>query len=144
MGQKEEARGYFEKALAIEPENKFLRKNYAMNLATSGKIQEAIDVFKILVSDYPDDYEIWQDLGIAYGYAGKISDSIDSLQKAVRLHPTPMGYYNLAVAFKKVGKIQEAVNYLKLYLENSKGEDESRINSARQELVNLEKFLRQK
>ncbi len=144
MGQKEEARGYFEKALAVEPENKFLRKNYAMNLATSGKIKEAIDVFKILVSDYPDDYEIWQDLGIAYGYAGKISDSIDSLKKAVSLHPTPLGYYNLAVAFKNVGKIQEAVNYLKLYLENTEGEDESRITSARQELVNLEKFLRQK
>jgi arylsulfatase A-like enzyme/Tfp pilus assembly protein PilF len=144
MGQKEEARGYFEKALAVEPENKFLRKNYAMNLATSGKIQEAIDIFKILVSDYPDDYEIWQDLGIAYGYAGKISDSIDSLKKAVSLHPTPMGYYNLAVAFKKVGKIQEAVDYLKLYLENTEGEDESQVNSARQELINLEKFLRQK
>jgi len=144
MGQKDEARGYFEKALAIEPENKFLRKNYAMNLATSGKIKEAIDVFKILVSDYPDDYEIWQDLGITYGYAGKISDSIDSLKKAVSLHPTPLGYYNLAVAFKMVGKIQEAVNYLKLYLENAEGEDESRLNSARQELINLEKFLRQK
>jgi hypothetical protein len=55
-----------------------------------------------------------------------------------------MGYYNLAVAFKKVGKIQEAVDYLKLYLENAEGEDKSQVNSARQELINLEKFLRQK
>lgn len=144
MGQKEEARGYFEKALAVEPENKFLRKNYAMNLATSGKIQEAIDVFKALGSDYPDDYEIWQDLGIAYGYAGKISDSIDSLKKAVSLHPTPNAYFNLAVAFKKILNVQQAVYYLKLYLENAETEDESRINSARQELVNLERLLKQK
>lgn len=143
-GLKEEARGYFEKALAIEPENKFLCKNYAMNLATSGKIQEAIAVFKNLIDDYPDDHEIWQNLGIAYGYAGKISDSIDSLKKAINLHPTPLACYNLAIAFKKVGNIQEAVYYLKLYLGNIEGEDESRINSARQELVNLEKLLRQK
>jgi len=144
IGQKEEARGYFEKAMIVEPENKFLRKNYATNLATSGKIQEAIAVFKILISDYPEDYEIWQDLGIAYGYVGKFSDSIDSLKKAVSLHPTPLAYYNLAVAFKKVGNIQEAVYYLKLYLGNTEGEDESRVNSARQELINLEKLLRQK
>lgn len=144
MGQKEEARSYFEKALTVEPENKFLRKNYAMNLATSGKIQEAIAVFKNLINDYPGDYEIWQDLGIAYGYAGKISDSIDSLKKAINLHPTPLACYNLAVAFKKVGNIQEAVYYLKLYLGNTEGEDESRVNSARYELTNLEKLLRQK
>lgn len=144
MGLKEEARGYFEKALAIEPENKFLCKNYAMNLATSGKIQEAIAVFKNLIDDYPDDHEIWQNLGIAYGYAGKISDSIDSLKKAINLHPTPLACYNLAIAFKKVGNIQEAVYYLKLYLGNIEGEDESRVNSAQQELVNLEKLLRQK
>jgi len=144
MGQKEEARGYFEKALAIEPENKFLRKNYALNLANSGKINEAVDLFKALSSDYPDDYEIWQDLGIAYGYAGKIGESIDSLKKAVSLHPTPLAYYNLIVGFKKIGNIQEAIYYLKLYLQNTEGEDESRVNSARQELINLEKLLRQK
>jgi len=143
-GLKEEARNYFEKALAVEPENKFLRKNYAMNLAMSGKIQEATAAFKNLINDYPDDHEIWQGLGIAYGYAGKISDSIDSLKKAINLHPTPLACYNLAVAFKKVGNIQEAVHYLKLYLGNTEGEDESRVNSARQELINLEKLLRQK
>jgi arylsulfatase A-like enzyme/Tfp pilus assembly protein PilF len=143
MGNKEEARAFYEKALEIEPENKFLRKNYAMNLGTTGKIKEAIDIYERLKEEYPDDYEIFQDLGIAYGYVGDLSHSIDNLKKAVSLHPTPLAYYNLTVALKKVGSIQEAIHYLKLYLENPEGEDQEQIKSAKQELILLEKLLKQ-
>lgn len=142
MGNKDEARGFYEKALKIEPENKFLRKNYAMNLATAGKMKEAIGVYERLKEDYPDDYEILQDLGIAYGYGGDLGRSIENLKKAVSLHPSPIAYYNLTVALKKVGSIQEAVYYLKLYLKNPEGEDEGRIRSAQQELINLENLLK--
>jgi arylsulfatase A-like enzyme/tetratricopeptide (TPR) repeat protein len=143
MGNKEQARGFYEKALEIEPENKFLRKNYAMNLATTGKIKEAIDVYEHLKEDYADDYEVWQELGIAYGYAGDLSRSIENLKKAVSLHPTPVAYYNLAVALQKVGDIKEAVHYLRLYLQNPEGEDKESIRQAQQALINLEKLLKQ-
>ncbi|MEW6455568.1 MAG: sulfatase-like hydrolase/transferase [Acidobacteriota bacterium] len=142
IGNKEEARSSFEKALTIEPENKFLRKNYAMNLATTGKIQEAIKIYEQLAEDYPDDYEIRQDLGIAYGYLGDLSKAIDTLKKALSLRPTPTAYYNLAVAMKKVGNINEAVHYLRLYLENPDGESEQKIKNAQIELQSLEKMLK--
>ena len=143
MGKLEEARTYFEKALGVEPENRFLRKYYAENLAKRGKIKEAIEVYERLKEDYSDDYEVFQDLGIAYGYAGDLSRSIENLKKAVSLHPTPVAYSNLAVALRKVGSIQEAVYYLKLYLGNPEGESEESIRAAQQELDNLEKLLKQ-
>jgi tetratricopeptide (TPR) repeat protein len=142
MGKKEEARGFLEKALEVEPENVFLRKTYAMNLATSGSLKEAIAVFERLRQENPADHEVLQDLGIAYGYAGDINKAIDSLKAAVEIHPTPVAYYNLTVALKKVGNIKEAVYYLKLYLGNPEGEDEAKVRGAEQELLVLEKLLR--
>jgi arylsulfatase A-like enzyme/tetratricopeptide (TPR) repeat protein len=143
MGKKQEAREYLEKALKVEPENVFLRKTYAMNLASSGNLKEAIAVFEDLKQEYPGDYEVLQDLGIAYGYAGDINKAIDVLKAAVEIHPTPVAYYNLTVALKKVGNIKDAVYYLKLYLGNPEGEPEEKIRGAQQELLVLEKLLQQ-
>jgi len=142
IGQKEDAQGYFRKALEVEPENKFARKNFAMSLASTRNFNRAIEIYLGLKKDYPDDYEIHQDLGIAYGYVGDISQSIESLEKAASLHPNPVAYYNLAVAKKKVGNLEDAVRYLKLYLENPEGESEESIKSARAELQNLERALK--
>jgi tetratricopeptide (TPR) repeat protein len=141
LWEKEEARGFLEKALAAEPENVFLRKTYAINLATSGNLKEAIAVYERLKQENPADYEVLQDLGIAYGYVGDINRAIEVLKAAVEIHPTPVAYYNLTVALKKVGNIKEAVYYLKLYLGNPEGEDEAKVRGAQQELLVLEKLL---
>jgi arylsulfatase A-like enzyme/Flp pilus assembly protein TadD len=141
MGKKEEARRFLEKALEFEPENAFLRKTYAMNLATTGNLKEAIDVYERLKEENPSDYEVLQDLGIAYGYAGEINKAIDALKASVEIHPAPVAYYNLTVALKRVGNIKDAVYYLKLYLGNPEGEDEAKVQGARQELLVLEKLI---
>ena len=141
MGKKDEARGFLEKALKVEPENRFLRKTYAMNLAVTGSLKEAIDVYERLKQENPADPEVLQDLGIAYGYAGDINRAIDNLKAAADLKPTPTACYNLTVALKKVGNIEEAVKYLKLYLANPEGEPEDKIRGAQQELLALEKLL---
>jgi tetratricopeptide (TPR) repeat protein len=142
IGQKEEAQGYYRSALEVEPENKFARKNYANSLASTQRFNQAIEIYLGLKEEYPDDHEILQDLGIALGYVGDISQSIENLEKAASLHPNPVTHYNLAVAKKKVGNIEDAVRYLKLYLENPEGESEDSINAARTELKNLETKLK--
>ncbi len=143
MGQKEDALAYYQRALAIEPENKFARKNFALSLAISGNLNRAIEIFESLKKDFPDDYEIYQDLGIAYGRAGEINQSVENLEMAIGLHPTPVAYLNLAVAKKKLGRIEEAVRYIRLYLENPEGESEETIQSARAELERLEEMLKE-
>lgn len=142
MGKKEEARVFLEKALKIEPENRFLRKTFAMNLATAGNLKEAIGVYERLKQENPGDAEVVQDLGIAYGLAGEINRAIENLKAAAELKPNPTVYYNLAVALKKIGSVEEAVKYLKLYLANPEGEPEDKVRGAEQELLLLQKLLR--
>ena len=66
-GAEEEARRYYERAIAIEPENTYLRMSYAASLAKSGLIDRAIDVYKKLCDDHPGDASLRQYLGIAFG-----------------------------------------------------------------------------
>ena len=143
MDQKQDALAYYRKALEVEPENKFGRKRFALNLATEGQLSQAIEIFIKLKREYPDDYEIYQDLGIAYGHAGDITQSIENLEMAVSIRPNPVSYLNLAVAMKKVRKIEDAVRYLRLYLENPEGEREENIESAKAELQKLEGMLKE-
>jgi hypothetical protein len=51
-------------------------------------------------------------------------------------------YLNLAVAMCKVGKLEDAVRYLKLYLEDPEGESEESISQARVELQALERVIK--
>jgi arylsulfatase A-like enzyme/Flp pilus assembly protein TadD len=144
IGQKDDAQAYYRSALEVEPENKFARKNYANSLAATQRLNQAIEIYLGLKKDYPEDPEILQDLGIALGYVGDISQSIENLEKAASFRPNPVVYYNLAVAKKKVGNLEEAVRYLRLYLENPEGENEESISRARAELQNLERRLKKK
>jgi tetratricopeptide (TPR) repeat protein len=140
-GQKDEARSYYERALAVEPESRYLRMSYAANLAYGGKLREAIEVYKKLIDDFPEEQAFYQYTGIAYSYLGEYDQAIYYLNQAVAIKPTPVGYFNLAVAYEKSGNLQEAVNYLKLYLENSQGESDISVRKAKAELESLEKKL---
>jgi arylsulfatase A-like enzyme/Flp pilus assembly protein TadD len=142
LGKKEEARTYYGRAIAVEPESKYLRVSLAFNLASSGRIGEAIEVYKTLTQEYPGDAVLHQYLGIAYGFQGDYAAAIDSLKQAIYIRPTPTAYFNLAVAYRQTGEIAEAVRYLKMYLENPEGESEQSIRAARAELERLEAGLK--
>jgi tetratricopeptide (TPR) repeat protein len=116
--------------------------SYALNLATGGKTSEAIEVYTRLIQEYPGEYSLYQYIGINYGIAGDYARAIKNLKLAIGLHPTLIAYINLAVALKETGEIAEAIHYLELYLEDPKGEDESKVKSARMELLNLKKVLK--
>lgn len=138
LGKKEDARTYYEKAIGIEPENKYLRVSLAFNLASSGRIGEAIEVYKKLTQEYPGDAVLHQYLGIAYGFQGDYAAAVESLKEAIYIRPTPTAYFNLAVAYRQLGEISEAIRYLRMYLENPEGESEQSIRAARSELERLE------
>jgi len=138
-GRKEEARTYYDRALAVEPESRYLRMSYAGNLASSGQLREAIEVYKKLIDDFPEEQAFYQYTGIAYSYLGEFDQAISCLEQALAIRPTPIGYFNLAVAYEKSGNIREAVKHFKLYLDNSRGESETSIRKAKAELERLEK-----
>jgi arylsulfatase A-like enzyme/Tfp pilus assembly protein PilF len=138
-GRKDEARAFYERALAVEPESRFLRMNYAANLASGGKVREAVEVYKGLIEDFPEEQGFYQYAGIAYSYLGEFGPAIQYLERAVAIQPTPVGYFNLAVACEKNGRPGDAVKYLKLYLDDTRGESEANVRRARAELGRLEK-----
>ena len=140
IGQKTDALTYYQNALQIEPENRYGRTGYAQSLSATGRFGDAIQIYENLTRDHPDDPAVLQDLGITYSYAGNLSRSIECLEKAISLRPTPVAYFNLARAMVKQGKIGDAVRYLKLYLENPEGESEQAVAQARAELQKLEKY----
>jgi choline-sulfatase len=140
-GRKDQARAYFERALAVEPENRHLRTSYAANLASVGLFKEAIEVYEGLIRDFPGEQAFYQFAGIAHSYLGEFGRAVSLLRQAVAIRPTAVGYFNLALAYEKSGDLREAVNYFRLYLENSQGESEANIRKARAELEGLEKKL---
>ncbi|MGZ5438908.1 MAG: sulfatase-like hydrolase/transferase [Candidatus Aminicenantales bacterium] len=140
-GRKGEARTYYERALAVEPESRHLRMSYAGNLASTGALKEAIGVYERLIVDFPEEQAFYQYAGIAHSYLGEYDRAITLLRQALAIRPTPVGFFNLAVAYEKRGDLKEAAEALRMYLQNSQGESEANISKARAELENLEKKI---
>ncbi len=139
LGDQEKAIDYLQRAVSIEPENKLLLLDYAQVLATSGRAEAAIEVYNKLKTDYPDDFRIYQYLGITYGNIGKLEESIENLKRAVALQPTPLAFFNLAVALEKTGNLEEASRYLQAYLRTTPEGDTERKRSAQEKLALWEK-----
>ena len=140
-GRKDEARTYYERALAVEPESRHLRMSYAGNLASTGRLKDAIAVYEKLIADFPEEQAFYQFAGIAHSYLGEYDRAIDLLRQALAIRPTPVGYFNLAVAYEKRGDLKEAAEALRMYLGNAQGEGPANVRKARAELENLEKKL---
>lgn len=142
QGKLEEARSFFERALAVEPENKFVRMSYAQNLTKSGKLAEAIAVFTKLTQDFPQDNQPFEFLGITYAMTRDFDKAIEYLRDAAYIKPTPRAYYYLAMANREKGEIAEAVRFLELYLEDTRGEPETRVKNAETGLKYLKTLLK--
>ncbi len=141
LGRKDESRTYFERALALEPENKFLRTGYAGNLASTGRLTDAIPVYETLVRDYPTDVALHRLLGIAYGMTGDFERAIASFKEITYIKPNPDAYFNLGLSYRQKGDLAEAVRHFELYLQDTTGEPEARVAHARAEIERLRALL---
>jgi tetratricopeptide (TPR) repeat protein len=140
-GRKDEARQGYERALEIEPESRFLRMSLASNLGTAGKFEEAAAVYEGLIADFPAEQGFYQYAGIAYSYLGRYDQAIARLRQAVAIRPTPVGYFNLAVAYDKSGRYKEAAEFFAFYLRDTRGENEESVRRARAELERLTRLI---
>jgi arylsulfatase A-like enzyme/Tfp pilus assembly protein PilF len=140
-GRKDEARESLERALLIEPESRHLRTSLAANLAYGGRLKEAIGIYEGLIADFPDEQAFYQFAAIAHSYLGEYDRTILLLRQALAIRATPVGYFNLAVAYEKSGRLAEAAESFELYLRDPRGESEANIAKARAELERLKKLL---
>ena len=62
LGNWERALDYYERTMAIEPENKTLRQRYAYTIAALGRHEEALERYRKLKIEYPRDAKILKEL----------------------------------------------------------------------------------
>jgi tetratricopeptide (TPR) repeat protein len=140
-GRKDEARESYERALLVEPESRYLRASLASSLATAGRLKEAIPVYESLIADFPEEQAFYQYAGIAHSYLGDYDQAVFRLRQALAIKPTAVGYFNLAVAYDKSGRLKEAADAFALYLRNSEGEKPESVRRAKAELDRLMKLI---
>ena len=93
------------------------------------------------MADFPEEQALYQFAGIAHSYLGEYDQAADLLRRALAIKPTPVGYFNLAVVCEKSGKLKEAADNFRLFIENSGGENEATVAKARAEIEKIEKKL---
>lgn len=59
----------------------------AYNLMQSGKVKEAIDLFKMNVQLYPESWNVYDSLGEGYANAGENALAIQNYEKSLQLNP---------------------------------------------------------
>lgn len=100
------------KKLLADPDNSSLRWNYAKALSRLGKLDDAIVEFEKCLKSNPQP-EYANDLGKTLLNAGRYPESIDAFQKVLSLHRWPDTLFHLALAYRSLGKLEEAEFMLK-------------------------------
>ena len=138
MGKWEDALGYFERAMDIEPENTSLELQYAFCLVANGRGAEALKIYERLKNENPRDYRIYQDMAIMYESLHDLNQARENMKQALDLNPGFETYFNYAILLEKTGDLREAVYYLKRYLETTPEKDTPRRLAAQRTLGDWE------
>jgi len=85
-------------------------RNLAALHFEAGRYAEAVDAYRLLVRDRPEDGALRASLAGALGALGETDEAIVELGEAIRLAPLhPESYHNRGVIQERQGKIEEAV-----------------------------------
>ena len=110
----------FKKAVSIKSGYKESRNAY-LNLAAlyfqTGKAEEAIVVLQEALNKFPNDAELFYNLGIVYSFINK-ETAVAYYKKAIKFNPFhAIAYYNLGVLYIELGDTEDAVSMLKKTIE---------------------------
>jgi tetratricopeptide (TPR) repeat protein len=118
------AMSYYNTVLDIDSAHKEALYNRAFFLHESGKAQEALDAYDLLLRFYPATAVAWYNKGyVYYGYLNDARSSISAFSEAIELEPDYVqAYYNRAVAYEdtkdRISAIRDYEKVLTLDPEN--------------------------
>jgi arylsulfatase A-like enzyme/Tfp pilus assembly protein PilF len=138
----EKALGFYEKAIAIEPENKTLRQRYAYTLAALGRHEDALERYRKLMIEYPRDAGVRKEVSEVYKALGNLDQALDSLKAAMDLEPSPDMIYSYAYMLEERGELEKAIVWLKKYLDTSPEKGSSQWKRAQAAILHWEKRLK--
>lgn len=142
MGNWEQALGFYEKAMAVEPENKTLRQRYAYTLAALGRLEEALERYSELKIEYPGDAGILKEMSEVHKAMGNPDLAIDSLKAALDLAPAPEMYFDYAFLLKEAGRPEEAIKWLQRYIDSAPDKNLPHRMKAQETLTQWKKSLK--
>lgn len=106
-------------------------KEEGIRLLKAGQIDESIRILDKFC-DKNDDHQAWAYLGAAYTQKGDKMQAIHAFEESLRLQETPKAYFNLALVYESVGRIDEAVREYRMATEL-----DPNYNPAQEALVRL-------
>jgi len=84
----------------------------AETLRRAGKLDQAIEDYRLLLKQYPDIAPVRSDLGATLAAAGRYEEAIIEYERALKVQPLPQIRLNLALAYYKAGQTALAVEGL--------------------------------
>ena len=81
-----------------------------LSIYNSGQLSSAFEEAKVLTTDYPDAFVIWNIMGAAAAQLEMLDEAINAFEKVISLNPDYAdGYNNLGNALKMQGNSSEAI-----------------------------------
>jgi tetratricopeptide (TPR) repeat protein len=107
-------------ALQLEPEYLPARLKAGEAMLGAGKTEQAGKLYESILKDYPDTAEAYYGLGRVKAALGDQVAAAELYRQACQLFPTyGAAHYGLAVAYRKLGRIQEAEEQANLHERNN-------------------------
>ena len=133
LNNKEEARRWYEKALAVDTNAPVAANNLAwLTAEQGGNLDVALQLAQTAKSRLPDSHQVDDTLGWVYYKKGLDTLAIASFQSSIQKDPkNPVYHYHLGLAYAKIGDKDKAREALKLALSlNPKFEGASEAQKA--------------
>jgi Tfp pilus assembly protein PilF len=110
----DEARDYFQKAVALEPDSATLHYALANALSRAGHLDESVIEYRKALAINPNDAQANNNLGYTLIQLGRAGEAITYFGQAVEIKPSYQAYFNLAYADRRNGMAANAItNYQK-------------------------------
>ncbi len=84
----------------------------AQSLHQAGKLDQAIEDYRLFLKDYPDVAQVRSNLGAALASAGRYEEAIVEYERALQLSSLPQIRLNLALAYYKANRLPLAAENL--------------------------------
>ena len=72
--------------------------------ARTGRVSDAIDIFRALLEDRPDMYEPYNNLAVLYAVQGRLDEARETLLAALEHHPAAVVYENLGDVYTDLAR----------------------------------------
>jgi Tfp pilus assembly protein PilF len=133
LGEYDKAVSSYREALDIDPDFADAHHNLAMTFVMTGRLDEAIAECEKVLEDPL--YEVPETALNTMGYAqmmkGENEQAIDLFKKALLRRPIPQASYNLALAYERTGRNDDAERELARLVERHPGYAEAHFALAR-------------